>query len=192
MKSLNELQLIAIKYLPYNVSVVDGRHQQLVTTGTSTMRYRSIGLNFLGSSFDEKKLILRPFSDLIQEIEHNGKTITPLLEIAKIAGFDLNKSTIRTEGDSATGATYVVYGGVSRHPGSRKTFQNFFEIDEQDSDIDYGTVHTNGSKTDTRFYPVKNQLAIIEKLHEMKIDIYGAIKKGLAVSLHDIEGKIVS
>lgn len=184
MQPLNELQLLAIKYMPYTVTITDfGYGTQIVTTGSNCRRKRSVGLKFLSEMDD--KLILRPFSDLIHEIEHDGKTITPLIEIANIAGLDVDY--IRTEGDAPTGATFVAYGKVGKHPRSKKTFQYFFEIDEADSAFDYGMIRSSFGETKTRFYPVKNQLAIIEKLHEMKIDIYGAIKKGLAVSIHDLK-----
>jgi len=71
-----------LPYIPYNVQAQD-EHGNLrtVTIEHQTYDQKTVGINHVlcnGLFFKRHTLVLRPISDLVKEIEHNGEKFVPI------------------------------------------------------------------------------------------------------------------
>ncbi len=181
MKRELELKDIA-GYLPYNLNLyvshdlsksvfMSGFNPFLRSINSMDVRRRKYVIEgAIGVNMDEYKIILRPFSDLYKTIQHKGKEIIPIVELARINcphldwKFDENR-------DCA-----IEYGE------SRITF--VFDFDG------YFTMVAEYDKTaqmPNQFMPVVNQCQLFDFLHELKIDYRGLIYAGLAVDANTLD-----
>lgn len=131
------------------------------------------------------KPILRPLSDLAREIEINGEKFVPIIELSKINGFNYKFGEITNEND-----TIVLYSEVDKHPSTQSPFiKHFFEVDLEDCDFDWGFVvfdENDSEEVETVFFPVKNQIELLNKLLEWNFDVFNLIPKGLAISYNEL------
>lgn len=117
------------------------------------------------------KPILRPMSDLTNEITHNGQTFVPIVELAKI-GTREEKCYI-TNGN--IGTCYV--DAVNQKKG-------FFIYHPQGYFI--WQVGKNGDPL-----TVWNQKQLFEKLYELHFDVNDLIGRGLAINLNEVDNETV-
>lgn len=82
---------------------ITGIYEDLITFNDSPDWYFDSEENYTGI-----KLALRPLSDLTKEIEHNGKTFIPFIELAKIEA-GVHKSETSTQIEDEGYAFYVEY-----------------------------------------------------------------------------------
>jgi hypothetical protein len=122
-------------------------------------------------SLDDIKPILRPLSQLITEIEHNGEKFVPMVELAKVARLDVTK---------------YVLGSVDDAFGIRCNIEN--DVDDNTHEI-LGFDNTNGFghhyKPSRKFTMVVNQIELWQKLHKWKFDIFSLIENKLAIAVTD-------
>lgn len=108
------------------------------------------------------KPLLRPLSDLTQEIEHNGERFVPIIELFKFH----NKNSIRV------------------FPSSEN-----YELDHYSHCVIYDDKNVFGYSnygafvafTEGNNHLVVNQNELFAKLYEWHFDVFGLIEKGLAV-----------
>lgn len=115
---------------------------------------------------------LRPMSDLIKKINHNGKEIIPLVEMHKINNssvdiIDISKNSndvyiVRSRWDDQfyNGGYKFIYND------DRKSF---YLIDSNDNNLLY----------------LNDQYQLYNMLFELHFDFFGLIEKGLAKSIYD-------
>ena len=116
--------------------------------------------------FDDIKIIVRPLSDLIKEIEVNGEKFVPFIKLAKIeAGVHKSKTSIHIEDKGY--AFYVEYLPSWFGLCFNKKTNMFSRWDDGEGN--------DSCKNDLR-----------EKLFEWHFDLFGLIEKGLAVYINTI------
>lgn len=158
MKTLTVNELAP--FLPYGLMTNQG---ELVSLDSE---FLTCGLKVKYNPRDISDLIpeVRPLSQLIEEIEHNGVKIIPILELAKIYESDQILSF-------ETNAKYNVFG---------------IKYDDS-ADLTTVFAYHGGSKTfgchttlGVVFHTVTNQLDLFCKLFEWHFDVFGWIEGGLA------------
>lgn len=162
-------------YLPYKANCVWTREddkQEIESTLTISDYEFLIKKN-------SAKLVLRSLLDIAEEMEFNGEKITPIIELAKISGFHYKFGEIVNEND-----TIVLYSKPVKHPSANSPLiKHFFEIDLDNCDFDWGFVFfdkDDKKEVETVFFPIRNQVELINKLLEWNFDIFNLIPKGLA------------
>lgn len=128
----------------------------------------------------EIKPILRPLSDLIKEIEVDGKKFIPLVEIAKTALCD----TTKIVGPSKTKTDYGVMFDVENDDDSFKHEVFAYSHEIKMFGRHYRTYPHYEHTSQILFVP--NQLELFEKLYEWHFDIHGLIDSGLAVDINTL------
>lgn len=122
----------------------------------------------------DRKLILRPLSDLTKEIEVNGEKFVPILLIAKMFGFgELEKFELDDD--------VVEYGWVERYMDDSQPYSfGYFENGE------FGTWYDDIDDS----HPIQThcKMEVIEWLYKHHFDIHDLIGKGLAISYNDLKG----
>jgi hypothetical protein len=116
--------------------------------------------------------ILRPLSDLYKTITHNGGKIIPIMELAKIAGKELNLQWVIDNGD-------IRVHGWEDDPDR---FEYIFCY----SDI-FKLIELNWSGKGSNIVHYADQWPLYEYLHELKIDHRGLIPAGLAIDCNTLE-----
>lgn len=111
--------------------------------------------------------ILRPLSDLVREIEHNGEKFVPLLELAKIAfdGF-----TCSTMDYSKTNSSYKVTCKDCEFSYNYKIYSF--------------SLYDNALR-EYQYFPF--QLKLFQKLIEWHFDIADFISKGEAIDVNTLD-----
>jgi hypothetical protein len=160
MKQL-ELKHIA-PYLPYKVKAITADKCVFEVEGIYT--FGDIYSSNMGDiPFYCTKLILRPMSDLVKEIEINGKKFVPLIEL-KTGGTNRNEVHVFENWD---GTNYVC-------------------CDNEDHELRFSV--KNGF--DRSFRGESRQLYsydLFQKLFEWHFDVFGLIADGLAVDYNTVE-----
>lgn len=133
-----------------------------------------------GKRGDLIKPILRPLSDLIKEIEIDGKKFIPLVEIAKTALCD----TTKIVGPSKTKTDYGVMFDVENDEDSFKHEVFAYSHEIKMFGRHYRTYPHYEHTSQILFVP--NQLELFEKLYEWHFDIHGLIDSGLAVDINTL------
>ena len=119
---------------------------------------------------EECQPILRPLSDLTNEIEINGKKFIPIYGLAMIEGsFDMSaKLDFAQDND-----TWII------------GFKNHLETKV----FGYDTINGFGVhfRPEMQWEQVCNQLELHQKLFEWHFDVFGLIEKGLAIDINTIQ-----
>jgi hypothetical protein len=103
--------------------------------------------------------ILRPLSDLYRTITHNGKEITPIVELAKISFPEYSWKTMQKFGAFAGSYRFDFYENIRCFDCSYKG----------------------------RGVRVDYQVRLFDYLHKLKIDYRGLIDSGLAIDANTLE-----
>lgn len=143
-------------------------YNNTIHIGTQTPKFFSC---FESNQF---KPIFRPISDLVNEIEINGISFVPILELAKIIWGDIPFEIHKDRVELITNYSTSLYEN-SRY----KTFSykdNSFIFNVLDSDLKI-----------IGCYTVKNQLELFENLFKWHFDVFDLIKSGNAIDIHEIK-----
>jgi|SRR5690606_32887544 len=172
-----ELKHIA-PYLPYRLKCLIPKHslkfgQQYVlpVNGASIDSYGLLNIEFIlpdddllfSNQLKWVKPLLRPLSDLTQEIEHNGERFVPIIELFKLH----NKNDFRvfpySENYELDHYSHcVIYDD-----------KNIFGYSNHGSFVGFTPGYCN--------FLILNQIELIEKLYEWHFDVFELIDKGLAI-----------
>jgi hypothetical protein len=191
-----ELKHIA-PYLPYGLNVVfDNKISGILSGIRPNLLTELIVMEELDNNtpiyknwcLDDTKPVLKPLSDISNEIEVNGKKITPIIELAKINGFHYKFGEIVNEND-----TIVLYSKPVKHPTANSPLvKHFFEMDLDNCDFDWGFVFfdkDDKKEVETVFFPIRNQMELFNKLLEWNFDVLNLIPQGLAISYNELKEK---
>ena len=137
------------------------------------------------------KPILRPLSDLVHEIEHNGKKIVPFEEIAIIESPRIYNACDRIKN------IFVFERGMSfnsRKMGVQYDYDHAVidKITTMEITHYVGSIfHKNVIIGDDswHFSQFTNYPLILEKLYEWHFDVFGLIEKGLAVDFNTLKNE---
>lgn len=168
-------------YLPYGVNfltVFDKQTPKLLTGICGNIIYYEDHEKWI--AIDAIKPILRPLSDLVNEITHNGQRFVPLFELAKIhdkyisASYEIKvhdwtKLSIDTE-TTQYGIKHLV---DTSNLGVLEYEFSYWEKLQRFSHRDNTRKITMG---------VARQLEMFKKLYEWHFDLDGLIPAGLAIS----------
>ncbi|WP_281225382.1 hypothetical protein [Flavobacterium aquiphilum] len=160
-------------YLEYNILTINNDNKEIMQLGglsgdtAELLQLKGIGTDdeyCRLSSFEEFKPILRPLSDLANEIKHNEKTFYPLcsLLISKYPKWFVNHFDNEKY-------KHITIDFTGRYAEASTTYQA-----------------TNSIQLDST-YILNESYSIIQKLLEWHFDVFGLIEKGLAISIHDVE-----
>jgi len=160
-------------YLSYDLKIRCGKISHPIMTANKTDD-EHIDIMYV---LDEPayKPLLYPLSMLTQEIEHNGKEIIPIIELAKISlgdNYEKNHLTVINDDKFET---------LSMHstPFFEKAKYIVFRFDELQKSFTVNVCDYEFKPVTT--YSVKNQLQMFEKLYEWHFDVHGLIERGLAI-----------
>ena len=124
------------------------------------------------------KPILRPLSDLTKEIDHKGEKFVPIVQLAKIAGFEVELFGFTIETSHYSFREHGFRYGVLLKGGAVKNGSYDFVYDHEISAF-YNTYPTCKQ--------IHNQLPLFQKLIELHFDIAGLIEKGEAIDVNTLE-----
>lgn len=175
-----ELKHIA-PYLPYGLkTIIKGG----VWNDTEYLFHELVGLDYSNNQvnmksntgvsmwykFGKHTPILRPLSDLVVEIEVNGKKFIPMVKLAEIADLDITDYSL-TNTDIAVGIRCNIESDED---------SDIYEVLGFDIINGFGH-HYRPSNTWTI---VQGQFELWEKLYEWHFDVFGLIDKGLAIDIN--------
>ena len=143
------------KYLPYGLSVLN----TMAVSTKDIPPIKIVGWDVRGSSLkmafgifigiEETKPILRPLSQLVEEIEHDGKKFVPMVELAKMINYEFTNGYKRLD----------YYNSQAIHEESVE-----FGLDYDYSGVSFYLIKgTNGGGD---YLQVENQEALFQKLYE--------------------------
>jgi hypothetical protein len=143
---------------------------------------------YLDSDENEFKIqpILRPITDLIKEIEHNGKIIIPIIDLFNLKTQHTSDKLERyyIENDTA-----ILQLQESINPDRISSSIDFFEIDLEAGSVAFSLVtefYLEGEKVDDRFFLLGNEQKMYEYLRELLFDTDGLIATGLAIDINTL------
>jgi hypothetical protein len=163
-------------YLPYGLNILIKRLKYPVSEYVEKLSISNLGV--IENKIYNVKPILRPLSDLTKIIEHNGDKFVPIKKIIEIV---LGKKLIQkmtfvnmTERHNYFVCCYKNQHGYFYHLSIfEHTFLKVFVIQIE--------VSNNISKRKSEVWGVP--YSVFEYLLEWHFDIFGLIKKGLAVDI---------
>lgn len=164
-----ELKHIA-PYLPYNLRV-SKLHTMHTRVGIGSINH------ILTTKKDTYKPFLRPLSSLTKEIEVDGRSFIPIIELARLENgggifeYQIEKLFILDFGGSI-GLYYTSSAGLVEF--SYDPLLMTFTMMLRHKDESY--------KCDLI---VNHQLKMFQKLFEWHFDVFGLIEKGMAVAIED-------
>jgi hypothetical protein len=162
-------------YLPYNLKAqfkaVEKPTCRKMVIGTIGAVYCDATIccfDTVNSSPVKYKPLLRPLSDLIKEIEIDGKIVIPIVELAKVESNSFRNITevFKTDDDTDSydfGVSYHDVFGANALYVSLRSNSMFY--------------NSRGSISDSS----RNQYQLFQKLFELHFDVFGLIEKGLAI-----------
>lgn len=112
---------------------------------------------------------LRPMTDLIKEIEHNGIKFIPLVELAKIADLDTTKYQL-----SSNPTSFGISCDIENDDDDNKYEVLAYTI------FDGFGLHYRPSM---EFHFLQNQFELFQKLYEWHFDVFHLIENNLAETL---------
>ena len=135
-------------------------------------------------NIDRIKPILRPLSQLTQEIVHNEKKFVPMVELYKIARGRYKDSVVKYWSVMSTTSIRVEQEGFNNF---------FFSLVNSDCDVrlknglNFQLRSTNLYNDNPKTIMVQCWNLLFEKLHEWHFDMYNLINRGLAVAIENEE-----
>lgn len=154
-------------YLPYGLRIM--RPPTNVPVVAELLDIRK-DFTILGAGhIDTYRAVLRPMSDLTNEITYKGEKFVPLVELAKIALRDAIAKRYYNDVDFVIKNDYVEIHG---HYKFRYTHRGSFEMCRTISDFDELTC--------------LHQCEIFDKLNEWMFDYRGLISAGLAIDVNTL------
>lgn len=158
-------------YLPYGLTVINDSYPFTgigqIHTLCTILETCAVGLSNKQFPIQIIKPILRPISDIIKEIEHEGKKFVPIVRLAKIEVGEHNCEVCTKIEDD--GCSYFIdYLPTWFSLYFHKTYYSFSRWDDGEE--------RTACNNDLR-----------QKLIEWHFDIYGLIEKGLAIDKNTIK-----
>ena len=162
-------QTLSIKelapYLPYKVEYANTKNDKIYTLRTLSTEIDMVDFGW-GDAMEVKEVkpLLRPLSQLTQEIEHNGERFVPIMRL-----FDIHTSLKW----SKTEYYYVDYGVNEYWVGNKKNKKMAFG---------YNVINGFYSLTNQGSFEFVNyQVLLWQKLYQWHFDLFGLIEKGSAI-----------
>lgn len=165
-------------YLPYSLKIQGQTHGEIqemtgLNSGVVMVNHDTKGW----ADFFDIKLILRPWSDLTKEIEHNGEKFTPLMELFMlIHDYHLVQCNYGNLDYSDNNVSYQI----------DDEWNHVISFEKEEIDLSY-------DKFEQRFALMKEwdvldfyYIEMHEKLKEWHFDIYGLIESGLAIDINTL------
>jgi hypothetical protein len=159
-------------YLPYELEGVWNDVHFVVSKFSQTHAYGKTkqGNNVpVGCFLNKFKPILRPLSNLNKPCLPDGKI--PIVELLKIADCYSDYPKEKTFRNQTT-----QFGIYSYNNGD---LASYFEYVPEEN-----TFNLTGTKGEKRL--VHNQLQLFQKLYELKMDLFGLIKRGKAININTL------
>lgn len=160
-------------YLPYYLRCTSfGRSYYDVVCHKNDLSHSSIHFERLLELDNGYKPILRPLSQLTEEMEQGGESFVPIAELMKLAlGQQVHWfKDPKFESLKTTQICSILSPRIERLPLTKIEF-------EVDTDTFGFDLVSNGSN----FMLVNHPLEIIQKLYEWHFDVFGLIDKQLAI-----------
>ncbi|MVW93664.1 hypothetical protein FCL53_17010 [Elizabethkingia meningoseptica] len=127
-----------------------------------------------GRTLQEIKPILRPMSDLTEEITHGGETFVPMEKLAQIAFERLDTFHIHSDIEI-----------ITAYKTDEKEAYRTLKYDADNKSFVVSVLDENLFRI--RNLATKNQYDLFQKLCEWHIDFQGLIGRGVAINLHTID-----
>jgi hypothetical protein len=179
-------------YLPYGIRAIVDETERNLTAVSLDSPFVFVSA-WQGSrekemvSIEDIKPILRPLSDLTKEIEHNGESFVPIVELFKMRTqstgdkiFDYyienDTAILRLEGQQLDNLTFRCFFEVDIEPG-----QVMFSIASETWD-DFGA----GELIDESINMCGNEMMMFKKLYSWHFDMDDLIGSGLAIDINYI------
>lgn len=161
-------------YIAYRVNSRDS---------SDTIYRRDLEIETIGQFLSGNwKMLLRPLSQLTQEIEHNGKRFVPIVELYKIACGNYKDAVVK----------HIDILSTTEIRHAMKGFSDFyFGMYQSENDVRLGTqYHFKLWSTDlegrhTVIHTIFCQSLLFQKLFEWHFDQFGLIEQGLALPIKD-------
>lgn len=170
-------------YLPYDITIMFNKKYKGTLVGLLGNKWNLAEIKFEFGN-DRKDIevcypVLRPLSDLIKEIEINGEKFVPIIEISKFLlgdrkvedyGFSENKHYYYCETSDSINRQYCI----------------FLEED----DLSLNISKKNFKMLEDRKNNIResySQLEYYNMLYKWHFDVFGLIKKGLAIDINTIK-----
>ena len=134
-----------------------------------------VGIDRLLGKESEYKPLLRPLSDLTKQIEHNGETFVPVIELAKLMNMADPKDfkildDVTEDGTRRLGCCWF----KEQHLFWYDPEYRCFEYETTESFVSFNTC-------------ASNQLDMFKKLYSWHFDLDGLIEKGLAIDINTVK-----
>ena len=174
-----ELKDIA-PYLPYDIKVC-------TSYGNNTLNKPK---KLLGADIDRLRTsksysiypLLRPMSDLIKEITHNGETFVPMLYLAGIEDRNNQYLDDDKEGEPIIGIDENDFDMGSMTYAITKRF--VYDKDLKCFAID---IYDEGSELEYRESFASKSYELLQVLYELHFDVNDLISRGLAINLNEVD-----
>ena len=156
-------------YLAYGIEFTS-----MVKLGDTVQKFKLSAHHLIGSDWFKNKLILRPYSDLIKEIEIKGEKFIPIVELAKLSGdkikavVDLTYRKFETENHEQYKIEYIDDSKNMTEFNFNPHLDRFWKAINHD------------------YIAFVNQKQLFEKLHEWGFDTGNYISSGLAVDSNSL------
>lgn len=158
-------------YLPYGLTVTKEDWGKIVKVDADGTTLNHAGINYVLRV--QAKPVLRPLSDLTNEIEHNGERFVPIMEMAKM--YSSTNNVKKIEGVASNFHYFKCfytkkdYQVLIINTDCRAWFTYYFDDDKPNYGIN-----------------IVNEWEVREKLLSWHFDIFGLMEKGLAVDLNTL------
>jgi len=120
--------------------------------------------------FSEIKPYMRPYSDLLKEIESQGKKFIPLIELARISTLDKIESFTSSENETSFGIKYIDSDEENIIFSFSKETNQFY-------------LHFESNE---RFFPINHTFELYRKLYEWHFG-FGLVEAGIAIDVNTVK-----
>lgn len=185
-------------YLPYNLSVYDTMARRMVALDLSTQSYttKHIGIIPILEVENIFKPVLRPLSDLVEEIEFDGNKFIPLKHLFELYETNQFSSEKHIQRDIKNiGVDIISCKHMKYKYSNKEDFILKYAFDTTNmGTLVYSFTYDDGlhrfavrNETHEKPLGVAHQLEMFQKLFEWKFDLFELIKNGLAIDINTIK-----
>mgnify|MGYP001561093607 CR=1 FL=1 len=185
-------------YLPYNLNIYNVRESRIwiLDLSTKSLTKKHIGITTVLLANDLFKPVLRPLSDLVEEIEFDGKKFIPLKHLFELYETNQFSSEKHIQRDIKNiGVDIISCKHMKYKYSNKEDFILKYAFDTTNmGTLVYSFTYDDGlhrfavrNETHEKPLGVAHQLEMFQKLFEWKFDLFELIKNGLAIDINTIK-----